>query len=82
MNDIDKIKIRMDFCRHSILINKYIDFKIAIWKYKEKIHFREGWNESPEWWISSIIRNCIYEIHRDDIALFYSWLENENEGVS
>lgn len=78
--DIDKIM--MEQCRHSILVGKYIEFKIAVWKYKENIPFREGWNESPDWWLSVIIRNCIYEIHRGDIALFYSWLLDENEGIS
>jgi len=54
---------------------------VAVWKYKGDIPFCKDWGESSIWWISTIIRNCIYEIHRDDIGLFYKWLLNENENI-
>lgn len=63
--------------RSNLLLDKYIEAKIIIWKYENKIPHREDFADN-EWWLSSIIRNCFYEIHYEDINTLYQWLKKES----
>jgi hypothetical protein len=66
--------------RSSLLIAKYIEVTTMIYKYKNNILHRPGF-KSNNWWLSSIIRDCFYDIDFRDIDLLYTWLITENENM-
>jgi hypothetical protein len=47
--------------RSNLLIAKYIEATTMIYKYKNNILHRPGF-ESNNWWLSSVIRDCFYDI--------------------
>lgn len=67
--------------RSNLLIDKYIEVKTIICKYKNNIPHRPDF-ESTTWWLSSIVRNSFYGIDYRDIDTLHGWLLKENEGVA
>lgn len=76
---LDSVKSQSN--RSNVLIDKYIEAKAMIWKYTNNIPHRPDF-ASNDWWLSSIIRNCFYDIDFRDTGLLYTWLITENENIS